>query len=141
MSEKLPGKREEVRLTISHDEAIADPARREAYRLERSLAKANGQRVWEIRSFQPFERGQNALATYDYFFKEIPRGYLEGNDEIGYDVRAAMFKVESTAFGPHIEQVGMINLSLDGPKDNFYEAKKTLEDFVHGTVLPEGMVE
>lgn len=130
MSEKLPARPsdQEIKLTITHEEAVVDLNKRELYRQERIAAIKAGQKVWMIRGFGKLESFEDPI-VYDYYFKGLAWGFIEGNDLDGYEVYGAVYKTVEGQF----EEKAITHLSME-PKENMLEAQQTLEDYVQGVL-------
>ncbi len=121
MSERQLRTGERPRSTITHDEAINDPALRAQYvdeRLARIKAKES---VWMIRNFE-LSSGKERGFVMDYYYGGGLGGFIDGNDLDGYFV-----------YGLALEQGERPHQLGTEPVANLSEAQKSLEVHVRET--------
>ena len=82
MSERRP-QSESPSFSVSDAEALAHPDLRSKYTWERVSAVKAGYPVWKIRGFAEID-DRHADPIFDFYHKNIRRGYIEGNDDDGY---------------------------------------------------------
>ena len=151
---------------VSLEQAIGNDALRELYFTERTGARRAGESVWVVRNFAYFDSGMTAgsgmlnewirdavlkaggfvytgstrvtAPKYDYFTEDKPRGYVEGIDDVGFDVYA-ITKVQDLdnplIEGPADEhEVKPHHLNTE-PLESLSQAMKMLEDYIKDTAI------